>query len=122
MVESAVGEVNWWRGNSSYKSYVMQVTHNNHFVPQSYLRRRSEDRHRIWCYRILVSQKKVHEWKLQSLEGAAFRRDLYTDLVGGQEIDAFFNGLYKDSAPPQTHPKNRKDFLSVKNIQCQIIT
>lgn len=68
---------------------MMQVTHDNHFVPQFYLKRWSKDGHRIWCYRILVPQAKVPEWKLKSIRGIAYQRDLYTSMVGGQEIDEF---------------------------------
>jgi hypothetical protein len=67
----------------------MQVTHDNHFVPQSYLRRWSKDGHRIWCYRILVPHENVCQWELRSVREVACRRDLYTSLVGGQESDEF---------------------------------
>jgi hypothetical protein len=67
----------------------MQVTHDNHFVSQSYLRRWSEDGRRVWCYRILVPQAEVPEWELRSVRGVAYQHDLYTSLVGGQEIDEF---------------------------------
>ncbi len=78
----------------------MQVTHNNHFVPQSYLRRWSDNERRIWCYRILVPHEKVPEWKQQSIQGVAYHRDLYTSLVGGHEIDEFERWLEVEFETP----------------------
>lgn len=68
----------------------MQVTHNNHFVPQSYLRRWSEDGHRIWCYRLVVPQATMPEWQLRPVRGVAYQRDLYTSPpAGALEVDEF---------------------------------
>jgi len=87
-------------GTSSYEGNEMQVTHDNHFVSQSHLRRWSEDGHRVWCHRILVPHKKVPEWKLRSVRGVAYQRDLYTSLVGGQEIDEFERWLEAEFETP----------------------
>jgi hypothetical protein len=66
-----------------------QLKRDNHFVSQFYLKQWSKDGNRIWSYRILVSHKRIQEWKLRSIRGVAFHRDLYTKLSKGQEIDEF---------------------------------
>ncbi len=67
----------------------MQITHNNHFVPQSYLRRWSVDDHNIWCYQLLVPNRSISEWKLRSIKGVAYQQNLYTSLSDGNESDEF---------------------------------
>jgi hypothetical protein len=83
-----------------YSGNVMQITHNNHFVPQAYLKHWSKDGDNIWCYRILVSHAKVPYWELQPIRGVAYRRDLYTSLVGGQEVDEFERWLETEFETP----------------------
>ncbi len=78
----------------------MQVTRNNHFVPQSYLKRWSADGHRIWCYRILVPNAEMPEWGFRSVRGVADQRDLYTSLVRGQETDEFERWLQTEIEEP----------------------
>src|SRR5512139_2993363 len=78
----------------------MQVTHDNHFVPQSYLKRWSVDEHRVWCYRILVPNTEMPEWESRSVRGIAFQRDLYTSLAGGQETDDFERWLEAEVETP----------------------
>jgi hypothetical protein len=66
-----------------------QLKHDNHFVPQFYLKQWSKDGNLIYSYRILVSDKRVPEWRLRSIRGVAFHPDLYTTISNGQEIDKF---------------------------------
>jgi DNA-binding HxlR family transcriptional regulator len=66
-----------------------QITHDNHFVPQAYLKRWSNDGIHIACYRTLVSHKNVNEWQRLPIRGIAYQRDLYTSLVDAQESDEF---------------------------------
>ncbi len=65
------------------------VTRDNHYVPQALLRRWSLDDLKVWAYRTLVSDDRVPRWEQRSISEVAFRRDLYTGLVGGAEVDDF---------------------------------
>lgn len=67
----------------------MQVTHNNHFVPQWYLKRWADNDQRLWYYRLLVSHESVPLWETKHVSGVAFKRDLYTTVEGGQDFDDF---------------------------------
>lgn len=64
-----------------------QICHNNHFVPRLYLKNWSEDRKRIWRYRLLVSHKNVPIWDYPSIENVACQSNLYTYLIEESEID-----------------------------------
>jgi hypothetical protein len=66
-----------------------QITHDNHFVPQMYLKQWSADGIRIWAYRILVSNERVPEWGYRSISRVANLRDLYTIQDDGEDIDDF---------------------------------
>lgn len=78
----------------------MQVTHNNHFVPQSYLRRWSDNERRIWCYRVLVPNKNVPEWQQKPVKGVAYQPDLYTNSIGELELDEFERWLEEEIETP----------------------
>ena len=72
------------------KSKIMkQITHDNHFVPQLYLRQWSDDGLSVWAYRLLVSHQKVPEWSPRSISKVAYLRDLYTLHENGEEVDDF---------------------------------
>ena len=77
-----------------------QVTRDNHFVPQAYLRRWSHRGTEVWTYRLLVSHAKVPEWVSLPVKGVAFRRDLYTSVVGGTEVDDFESWVEGDFESP----------------------
>src|SRR5262245_19597065 len=79
---------------------MQQVTHNNHFVPQLYLKQWSDDGIHIWSYRILVSHKKVQEWSRLPISGVAYQRDLYTTYVNGGEVDEFEKWLEQEFESP----------------------
>lgn len=66
-----------------------QITHDNHFVPQFYLKQWSDDGIHIWAYRILVSHINVPEWNYRSIDRVANLRDLYTVHEDGKDIDDF---------------------------------
>ncbi|MCC6192463.1 MAG: DUF4238 domain-containing protein [Anaerolineales bacterium] len=78
----------------------MQLTRDNHFVPQSYLRRWSEDGQHIWCYSLLVSHANVPEWQRRSIRGVAFQRNLYTSSAAGQEVDEFEHWIEAEYETP----------------------
>ncbi len=65
----------------------MSFRRDNHFVPQSYLKRWADEDGKVWCYRTLVSHEKVPLWRPASPKGVAKRRNLYTSSIGEQETD-----------------------------------
>ena len=79
------------------------VTRNNHFVPQFYLRQWSDDGARIWAYRLLVEHQNVPDWSQVAIRSAASVRDLYTQLISGKEADEFERWVketFEDPAAP----------------------
>lgn len=79
---------------------MFQITHDNHFVPQLYLKQWSKDRKKIWSYRLLVPHRNVEKWKLRPISGVAFHRDLYTEIADGKEIDDFEKWLESEFESP----------------------
>ena len=77
-----------------------QITHDNHFVPQLYLKQWSDDGIHIWAYRILVSHENVPEWDYRPISGVAYQRDLYTSYDNGQEVDDFEKWLETEFENP----------------------
>lgn len=66
-----------------------QITHNNHYVPQFYLRNWSLDGKQIYVYSLLVSDSQVPYWVLQYIKSTAAWNDFYTRNNGEAEIDDF---------------------------------
>lgn len=66
-----------------------QITHDNHYVPQFYLKQWSQDGNHIWTYQILVSNENVPTWKRRAIKGVAYLRDLYTEIQNNNEVDDF---------------------------------
>jgi hypothetical protein len=85
----------------------VQVKHNNHYVSQSYLRNWSVDGNSIWQYRLLVSSKNVPSWELQSIKNTAYKKDLYTEIRDGSEIDDFEQWLDREIEYPVIEVINR---------------
>jgi hypothetical protein len=79
---------------------MQQITHDNHFVPQLYLKQWSDDGVHIWAYRILVSHDNVPEWDYRPIRGVAYQRDLYTSFVNGKEVDDFEKWLEEEFEKP----------------------
>jgi hypothetical protein len=77
-----------------------QITHDNHFVPQLYPKQWSDNRSRIWGYRILVPHQNVEKWTLRAIRGVAFQRDLYTSISKGREVDEFEKWLEAEFETP----------------------
>lgn len=65
------------------------ITHNNHYVPQFYLKNWSNDGKTIYTYSLLVSNSKVPYWRNESIRSAAVWYDLYTRNIAQQEVDDF---------------------------------
>lgn len=84
-----------------------QITHDNHFVPQLYLKQWGMDGSQIWAYRTLVSHQKVKKWTLRSIRGVAFHRDLYTEFLDGQEVDDFERWMESEFETPAQEAINK---------------
>lgn len=76
-------------GDLSHGKLCMQITRDNHFVPQSYLKRWADDDQRIWCYRLLVSHERIPIWRQRPVRGVAYASHLYTHIRDGSESDEF---------------------------------
>lgn len=70
-----------------------QLSRDNHFVHQAYLKQWSPDGRRVWTYRTLVPREKVPVWALRPIRGIASHRDLYTTVNEGEESDEFEHWL-----------------------------
>jgi len=65
-----------------------QTTHDNHYVPQFYLKYWSNNRNTILTHDLLVAHKNVKAWREAPIKGIACQRDLYTQHNGGSADDA----------------------------------
>ncbi|WP_059051380.1 DUF4238 domain-containing protein [Paenibacillus senegalimassiliensis] len=63
------------------------ITHDNHYVPQFYLKNWSEDGKNLNVYNILVSNGNVPLWSKKAIKHQAYYRDFYTRDVDGDEKD-----------------------------------
>ncbi|MHB8775120.1 MAG: DUF4238 domain-containing protein [Bellilinea sp.] len=79
---------------------MQQITHDNHFVPQLYLKQWSDDGLNVWSYRTLVSHERVPEWVCRPIRGVACQRDLYTTYENGVEVDDFEKWLEEEFEKP----------------------
>jgi len=81
----------------------MTFTHENHFVPQVYLKNFAGEAGEVREYRTLVSHPNVKEWKSVNAAGTGYERDLYTRIVRGQEADDIEQWLSREfESPAQT--------------------
>lgn len=65
------------------------LARDNHFVPQFQLNQWSLDGQTVFAHRLLVSHQRVPVWVRRAIKGVAVRRDLYTGLREGREVDDF---------------------------------
>jgi hypothetical protein len=79
---------------------MIEFRKNNHFVPQSYLKRWSSDGLKIWVYRILVPHQNNPVWKRHSIRSIAYHAHLYTMISAGSETDEFERWFEKDFETP----------------------
>jgi len=81
-----------------------EITKNNHYVPQSYLKKWSQDKKRIWGHQLLVSHNAVPEWKAYSIRNIAFHEYLYTNMCDGIESDEFEHWFSTNYESPVESP------------------
>lgn len=78
-----------------------QITKDNHYLSQSYLRNWEFSEGKVWCYRTLVSHENVPPWNETHIEGTAFFTHLYSRLNRGlisDEIEDWFNSEFESPA------------------------
>ncbi|MCK9487339.1 MAG: DUF4238 domain-containing protein [Dehalococcoidia bacterium] len=73
----------------------------NHYVPQSVLRRWSRDGDELFARRLLVSHSSVPEWQRVAVRGIGYQRDLYTSLTGSP--DDFERWIAREYEVPATN-------------------
>lgn len=66
-----------------------QTTHNNHYIPQFYLKNWSQDGISIFVYSLLVSDSRIPYWSRKRIKSTAVWNDFYTRNEGQKEIDDF---------------------------------
>ncbi len=77
-----------------------QITANNHFVPQAYLRNWSVDEKRVFVHPLLVPHRSFPEWQKRSIRSVAVHEHLYTSIRNGEESDAFEQWLNNEVENP----------------------
>ncbi len=99
------------------------ITKNNHYVPQFYLRNWSKDGKTIFVYRTLVSDKEVPLWTRTSIEHIASHQHLYTILVDGEPNDYYekwFNSEFETPAQPAIEKVIRGIHLTYRDYELLI--
>jgi hypothetical protein len=84
-----------------------QVTRDNHFVPQAYLRRWADGSGCVFRYRLLVSNDSVPLWTKSPVRGLASKSDLYTLVDGDREIDEFEHWFEREFETPAQEPLDK---------------
>lgn len=68
---------------------INQTTHNNHYIPQFYLKNWSQDGNSIFVYSLLVPDSRITYWSRRKIKSTAVWNDFYTRNEGQKEIDDF---------------------------------
>lgn len=78
-----------------------QVTRDNHYVPQMYLRRWSNNGNTVHCYSTIVSSEHQPVWRSASIKTTAYWRDFYSQRVDNRiddSIEVLFGEKYETPA------------------------
>lgn len=77
-----------------------QFTHDNHYVPQSYLKNWVGSGNTLWASRLLVSHPRVPIWREVLPKGVAKHQHLYTRTLAYGESDEMEDWLNKEFETP----------------------
>lgn len=66
-----------------------QTTHNNHYIPQFYLKNWSQDGNSIFVYSLLVPNSRIPYWSRKKIKSTAVWNDFYTRNEGQKGVDDF---------------------------------
>ncbi len=92
-----------------------QITHNNHYVPQFYLKQWSRDGSTVKVYDTIVCHENVRLWRKQGIKNCAYMRDLYTTVVNSEPFDGFEKELSdKYEAPAQPALRRVSEGVSLR--------
>jgi hypothetical protein len=80
------------------------ITRDNHFVPQLYLRSWAGADSKVWRYSLLVPHKKMPPWKPSSTAAIGYRQHLYTRIAGGKATDDVEKWLNREFEMPSVLP------------------
>lgn len=76
------------------------ITHNNHYIPQFYLKNWSQDGNTIFVYSLLVPDSRIPCWSRKQIKSTAVWNDFYTRNAGEKEIDDFEKWFGKEFESP----------------------
>ncbi len=103
---------------------MQQITHNNHYVPQFYLKNWSDDNEKsLYVYNILVSDKNVPLWRKKAIKKIAYHKDFYTREINGQKIDdieQWFNAQFEMPVKDVFEKVKNNSRLNTSDWQCLI--
>lgn len=77
-----------------------KITHNNHYIPQFYLKNWSQDGNSIFVYSLLVPDSRIPCWRRKQIKSTAVWNDFYTRNAGEKEIDDFEKWFGKEFESP----------------------
>ncbi|TWH59624.1 uncharacterized protein DUF4238 [Desulfitobacterium sp. LBE] len=76
------------------------IAHNNHYIPQFYLKNWSQDGNSIFVYNLLVSDSRIPHWNRKKIKSTAVWNDFYTRNEGEKEVDDFEKWFDKEFESP----------------------
>lgn len=76
------------------------LTKDNHYVSQGYLKQWEGSAGKVFAYRLLVSHAKVPAWEEKSTKSIGFQEHLYTQYVAGSESDEIERWFSKEFETP----------------------
>lgn len=76
------------------------ITHNNHYIPQFYLKNWSQDGNSIFVYSLLVPDSRIPYWRSKKIKSTAVWNDFYTRNEGKNEIDDFEKWFNREFESP----------------------
>ena len=91
-----------------------QTTHNNHYIPQFYLKNWSQDGVSIFAYSLLVPDSRIPYWSRKRIKSTAVWNDFYTRNEGKKEIDDFEKWFDREFESPVKMVFN--DLLKSRNL------
>lgn len=96
-----------------------QITHNNHYVPQFYLRRWSKNGNTVNVYDRIIRHEAMRGWKTKSIKSTACWPDFYTDEVDGFDDDKFEHYChgFEDAAKGAIDTIQANETLSSKEME-----
>lgn len=87
-------------GFPSTKFGQILVKRDNHYVPDSYVKRWADDVGKVWAYRVLVPHANERMWKPHSPKSIGYQKHLYTRMATSGESDDIENWFETDFETP----------------------